>query len=628
MNVTPMTAMTGETITFNASGSSDPENQISEHFWSFGDGSSGTGEAVDHIYDDDGWYTDRLTVVDQDDATSYGEIVINIMNRAPKGKAEATPTETLTLEDVTFKATGSHDDDGYVLWYRWNFDDGTTSFGETVVHAFKDDGTYQVMLTVTDDDGTESSTTLEVNVENRAPVSIAGHNQTTRTGIPARFDGRGSFDMDGTVVLYKWEFGDGETATGPVVTHAFPSPRSFIVWLEVTDDDGATSRNNLTMVIENVKPVAKITGTLTVFSGDDVELDATSSYDLDGDIVDFIWDMGDGESEVGPVVRHTYDAIGAYTVTLTIEDDGLLNGGLKDTTQVIVTVLNRRPSAVISASFLKLLTGDSLEMDGTGSSDPDGSVIDHTWIFGDGAVAHGSKVTHVYTDNGIFMVVLTVTDDAGGTDSISTFIQVENRPPLPAIETVQEVLTLVQVDMTAEGTLDPDGSIDGYFWDFGDGNSANGWNVSHTFAIAGNYTLRLTVMDDDGRTSNANVTINVVNRGPIAIGSVVSSIYVNSTVRYDATESYDIDGILSAWLWEFGDGHTDIGRAAFHRYTEEGTYQWNLTVVADRAEKHSGSIRESTARQTNLQRTMTEIMTPSSQDPALYWLRWPWVWSQ
>jgi PKD repeat protein len=591
--VDPSSAYTGEVVTFNASNSSDPENQISQYFWSFGDGASATGAIVTHVYDDDGVYTVRLTVVDEDSATAYGEISITILNRPPKAKAEASPLEVLTLEEVTFTGTGSHDDDGHVLWYRWDFGDGSTSYGGTVVHSFSDDGTYSVILTVTDDDGSEASTTVEVTVGNRAPISIAGPDQTTRTGIPLRLDGRASYDVDGTIVLYKWEFGDGETATGSVVTHAFPTSKSFMVWLEVTDDDGATARSNLTVAVENVKPVARITGTFTVLSGEEVKLDGSSSYDLDGTIVDYLWDLGDGSSDVGRVVQHTYADVGTYIVTLTVEDDGEVTGGLKDTTQVTVTVLNRLPRAVASTTSTKLPTGETLELDGTGSSDPDGKVEVYTWIFGDGSVAYGPRVTHVYDDNGIFMVVLTVADDDGGTDSTSLFIQVENRPPLAAIQGAEEVLTLTHIDFTAEGSLDSDGYIDGYFWDFGDGNGANGWNVSHTFASAGNYTVRLTVIDDDGRTSSTNITVGVVNRPPVAVASVIVSTVVNATVMFDADGSEDLDGIVSALIWEFGDGETDEGREAYHKFTEEGIYRWNLTVVDDRDEKHtvSGSIQ-------------------------------------
>jgi PKD repeat protein len=576
--VSPTVAYTGQSVSFDGSNSSDPENQIASYYWSFGDGSSSTGAKVSHTYDDDGWYTVRLTVMDQDATSSFLELVVKVLNRVPVAMGDATPAQVSTMEEVTFDGTSSKDEDGTVLWFRWDFGDGTYGFGRTAVHEFADGGVYNVRLTVTDDDGGEASTTVEVTVSNRKPVAVAGDDQQTRTGIPIRFDGRGSYDLDGSIAMYHWDFDDGSSTDGSVVSHSFPTYGTFTVVLTVTDDDGATTQDNLTVVVDNVEPVARISGVDHVLSGDEIQLDGTGSYDLDGNIVEYRWSMGDGSSqELGPILEHRYTKVGKYTVTLTVEDDG----GLTSSVQMVVEVLNRRPVASISASSMVIATGDSEQLDGRGSSDPDGSIKTYTWIFGDGSVAYGPQVTHVYEDDGVYMVVLTVTDDMGGTDSTSVFVQVENRPPLPAIESPAETSTLVAVLMTAEGTLDPDGVIDGYFWDFGDGAGENGWNVTHVYSTAGTYTVRLTVMDDDGRTATTSEVIQVTNRAPEAIGEAPSSSLENSTVKFDASGSYDPDGILSTWEWDFGDEKTGDGREAYHRYLDSGTYVWTLTVTDD-----------------------------------------------
>ncbi len=583
--INPLVTYTGDIVIFNGSNSSDPENQIAEYYWSFGDGESATGPIVTHVYQDDSWYTARLTVIDQDATTSFLEVIVKVMNRLPIPKAEATPATAKTLDSMTFKGTMSEDPDGRVLWFHWDFGDGATGFGDIVDHAYSDDGTYTVTLTVTDDDGAEASHSVQVEVTNRAPFAMAGNGQTTQTGIPVRLDGRQSYDLDGDVVKYLWDFGDETTATGPVVTHSFPTYGTFLVELMVTDDDGDTSTSNLTVIVQNVQPVAKFTGNTRILSGQTLELDGSDSYDLDGLIAkaDYKWDMGDGTSKVGILVQYQYDSVGTYTVILTVEDDG----GLTSTYTRMVEVLNRMPSAQISASQRVLSTGDSLDLDGSGSMDPDGSVKDFTWIYGDGSVAYGRQVSYIYGDDGIYMVVLTVTDDLGGTDSTSVFIQVENRPPMPAIVGPDTVQTLTSVEFTAEGTLDPDGRVEGHFWDFGDGNSGNGWNVSHEYITSGIYTVSLIVLDDDGRSAITNVSIVVINRPPIVEAEAPLEATQNTTVNFNATRSYDPDGLITEWQWDFGDDRTGEGRDTYHRYIEVGTYTWVLTVVDD-----SGAIKE------------------------------------
>jgi PKD repeat protein len=578
INVTFTTVYTGETITFDGSNSTDPENQIANFYWSFGDGESDTGPTVTHSYDDDGLYNVRLTVIDEDSTSSFMELMVKVLNRDPIAKAEAGPSDVKTLEDLTFTGESSKDEDGTILWYHWDFDDGSMGYGMTVVHAYRDDGHYSVTLTVTDDDGGEATHTISVLVGNRAPFAVAGDDQTTQTGIPVRLDGRGSFDMDGYIAQYHWDFGDETSTDGSVVTHSFPMYGTFVVELTVTDDDGMTAKGNLTVTVSNVEPVARMSGPTRVLSGESVELDGTSSYDLDGTIDELTWDWGDGSTfGEGLIDDHIYDNVGTYIVTLTVKDDGDLTSSIS----MVIEVLNRRPIASATASTNLLLTGGTVKMDGTASSDPDGTVRTYTWIFGDGSVAYGSSVNHVYSDNGIYMVVLTVTDDLGGTDSTSMFIQVENRPPLPAIESPEESLTLLAVDLTAEGSLDPDGDISGYFWDFGDGSGQSGWNVTHVYATGGTYTIRMTVMDDDGRTATTNVTIDIINRPPVAMGEAPKFSMENSTVKFEAIGSHDPDGILSTWEWDFGDDRTGEGHQAYHRYINSGTYLWVLTVTDD-----------------------------------------------
>jgi PKD repeat protein len=578
LNVTPSSAFTGEELVFNGSASTDPENQISSYFWSFGDGGSDTGPIVRHIYEDDGKYTVRLTVVDEDGVASYAEVSVTINNRPPEAWASALATEVKTLEDVTFSSEGSKDVDGRVMWYQWDFGDGDVAFGPSASHAFRDDGVYQVTLTVIDDDGDEATAIVEMTVLNRPPTAIPGEDVNTVTGSAVRLDGRASFDVDGQVVEWRWDFGDGVKATGPVVTHAFGDQLDYVVTLVVVDDDGETDSANLTVFVENVGPVAVVSGDLRVYTGEPVKLDGTNSYDLDGYISSYEWDFGDGVPKQLPKVEHTYQETGSHTVVLTVEDDG----GLKSSISVTVLVRNRPPKALATADLTQVLTGDTISLDGTGSSDSDGSVVGYTWIFGDGAVAYGPRVSHVYKGDGIYMVVLTVEDDEAGADSTSLFIQVDNRPPIPAAVGPETTMTLDEVPFSAEGTVDPDGVISAFYWDFGDGSTGTGFNLSHVYDVAGNYTVRLTVLDDDSRTATTTIQIRVDNRPPNAQADVMETAYVNATVRYDGSASSDPDGLISKWVWDFGDGVTEEARVAYHTYNAPDVYNWTLKVYDDK----------------------------------------------
>ena len=578
INATLASALTGVELSFDGSNSTDPENQISEHIWSFGDGGSATGAAVKHTFVDDGWYVVRLTVVDQDGASASTELLVTILNRPPSASASAQPAEALTADDITFGSEGTSDPDGRPLWYCWDLGDGMVAFGATVVHAYADSGVYTVTLTVTDDDGAEGTATVTVKALNRPPVVAALPDVATVTGALVRLDGRGATDPDGSVVEWRWDFGDGTTGLGPLGSHAYGRTGTYNVTLTVVDDDGATASTFAHVTVRNVAPVAKVTGALTVLSGEEVSLSGTQSHDLDGTITEFRWNLGDGTTSLGPTVRHAYARVGTYKVRLVVVDDG----GLESSADVEVRVLNRAPHAKVTASPTILLTSDTVSFDGRTSTDPDGTIVDWTWIFGDGSLAHGSSVGHSYAADGVYMVVLTVLDDAGGADSTSVFVQVENRPPVPVASGPATSITLVAVGFSGANSTDPDGTVGRWFWDFGDGRTADGVTVSHAYDAPGEYTVRLTVMDDDSRTMTTTIGIDIANRPPAASATVVRSAYVNETVRFDCAASQDPDGLVSKWIWYFGDGSDGEGRETFHEYLTPGTYSWNLTVIDDR----------------------------------------------
>ena len=149
-------------------------------------------------------------------------------------------------------------------------------------HAYSDDGNYTVTLTATDDDGDTASTTATKTVLNRPPVSIFTESaETVYTSEVITFNASGSYDPDGTIVSYFWDFGDGTNTTGVTVSYAYTTNGTFIVTLTVTDDDGATASINAT---KTVLPSAPLVALFTesaeiVYAWKAVAFNANNSYD-------------------------------------------------------------------------------------------------------------------------------------------------------------------------------------------------------------------------------------------------------------------------------------------------------------------------------------------------------------
>ncbi|PVX24545.1 MAG: hypothetical protein CW691_07460, partial [Candidatus Bathyarchaeum sp.] len=259
--------------------------------------------------------------------TSTFSYSVRELNRPPTADF-SSPSIVYTGEVVDVDASASYDADGYITSYSWDFGDGTTGSGVTASHSYVDDGEYTIMLTVTDNKGTSDTKTATITVQNRPPVAdLTTSGATINKQETVTFDASPSYDPDGTIVAYSWNFGDGNTATGVSVSHSYENSNVYTVTLTVTDNDGAKDTTTATKTVTNQSPVAIFTESAeTVDAEDSISFDATESYDPDGTIVIYTWDFGNGNTATGITTDHTYTQAGTYTVTLTVTDnDGATN---------------------------------------------------------------------------------------------------------------------------------------------------------------------------------------------------------------------------------------------------------------------------------------------------------------
>ncbi|NIN33952.1 MAG: PKD domain-containing protein, partial [Gammaproteobacteria bacterium] len=446
----------------------------------FGDGTNGTGIVVNNSYAQDGNYTVTLSVTDDDGATASMSAVKTVLNRPPVAVFAESADIVFTDDSITFNAGDSYDPDGVIVSYLWDFGDGT-SIGSVVivVYAYADDGNYTVTLTVTDDDGATASATAIKTVLNRSPVaSFTESAETVYTSDVVTFNASDSYDSDGSIVSHFWDFGDSSNATGSVVDHAYADDGNYTVTLTVTDDDGATDSVSATKTVLNKSPVASFTeSAATVYTGNSINFNASDSYDPDGNIINYLWDFGDGSNTTGEVASHSYTDDGNYTVTLTVTDDD----GAADSATSLKTVLNRSPVATFTESSETVYTSETITFNASNSYDPDGTVVGYFWNFGDGTNATGETASHSYTDDGNYTITLTVTDDDGATATSTAAKTVLNRPPVPSFsESAETVYTGEYITFNASDCYDSDGWIVEYFWDFGDGSNATDVVVVHS----------------------------------------------------------------------------------------------------------------------------------------------------
>ena len=244
--VTP--AADNEPVVFNATQSTSTTGTIVQWLWNFGDGSTGSGEIVQHAYRNPGTFPVTLTVIDSIGASNSTTQNVTIGQGAlPTAVILTSPTNPVLNQSVNFNATTSRPAPGRTIRsYEWDFGDGSRGSGATTTHAYTTTGTFTVVLTVTDDVGRFSTATTSITVGQGNPTADFTFNPSApRSGQQVTFDGSPSRAASGrTIVSYSWSFGDGGSGTGQSVVHTFvgvTTTTTFNVLLTVTDSAGQTS---------------------------------------------------------------------------------------------------------------------------------------------------------------------------------------------------------------------------------------------------------------------------------------------------------------------------------------------------------------------------------------------------
>ncbi|MFQ5489803.1 MAG: PKD domain-containing protein, partial [Phycisphaerae bacterium] len=430
------------------------------------------------------------------------------------------------------------------------------------------------------------------------------------------FDGRASIANGARDLSYSWSFGDGSPdASGPEVSHTFEVPGNFVVTLTVSDVDDPSSLDtaDIEIRVKNGKPIADIEA--VVLTADfgfpfDVQFSAAGSSDPEDLPLTYFWDFDDGRGststqEVPPRHRYFEDPAnpGPYTAVVTLQVTD--SAGERDVASITLTPGNSPPKAQFTANPPSGVVPLEVQFDATASSDgetPNNQLV-FEWNFDDPGSAGndtttGQTASHTFAKVGEYNVQLTVRDGNNAEATASRTVvgldpSVAGEVPTAVIVPLSAITGTAPLVVTvdASGSSDPQNDALSYSWNFGDPNSG-GLNTAttvvadHTYAVAGTFTISLTVSDGQ-HTGLATLVVTVTAEDEEVENQPPSASFTADptegdaplTVTFDASGSSDPDGDALNFFWNFGDGSSDDGLQAVHTYSLPGTYTVTLTAV-------------------------------------------------
>ncbi len=400
------------------------------------------------------------------------------------------------------------------------------------------------------------------------------------------FDGTASFDPNNDKLSFFWDFGDSTTSAEPVVTHVFEKGGEYKVSLTVKDTSGldCDSSSTTQTIKVNLPPAPAFICPEKVCVNQAVNFDASATADDTPETLSYVWDFTDGASLEGRQITRKFDKGGTYTVKLTVNDNANTVCSKSSISKTII--VNTPPNARSGGDIRMCIPADkdySVVFDAGRSSDPDGDSLSYSWDFGDGQTASGKKVTHVYKTGGNYISKLTVDDGRGLDCSASQEVAsvILNKQPVAVAGEDKIACPGTGVVFDGSGSSDADGDSLTYSWDFGDGASAQGAQVEHSFEKPGKYRVALSV-DDNMQTScsSATASLNVtVNTPPKAALEKPAPACLGDKVVFDASRTRGADTDGYKYTWDFGDGTVIEGpKKVTHEYKKGGKYAVKVTV--------------------------------------------------
>ncbi len=315
--------------------------------------------------------------------------------------ADAGADQTLFVGDtVQLDGSASSDVDGDPLSFEWSFAEvplgsaATLSDSNAVDPTFLIDlpGIYELELIVNDGTVDSAPDTVTISTENSPPVADAGPDQSVFVTDTVQLDGSASSDVDGDLLTFSWSFfslPEESTATLSDPLALMPTfyvdlPGTYVLELIVNDGTVDSAPDTVTISTENSPPAANAGPDQTVFVTDIVLLDGSGSSDVDGDVLSYAWSFvsvpeGSGASLSDPtVVDPTFevDLPGTYVLQLIVNDGTVASAA--DST--VITTENSRPVADAGPDQ-EVYVGQSVTLDGSGSSDADNDPLTFWWTF-------------------------------------------------------------------------------------------------------------------------------------------------------------------------------------------------------------------------------------------------------
>lgn len=536
-------------------------NNPTQWKWDLGNGTVSFLQNPSVTYFNAGEYTIKLIVSNNSGSDTIIKTKYISVFAAPKVAFSSNTTAgcfplPVQLTNQTNVNNGTAD-----IW-QWDFGDGASSNIKEPTHIYATAGFYNVTLRARNNNNCATTLYKTKYIQVYTGVKAAFTNSTPNNcTVPVNIDFKNLSTGSG-ILSSQWSFGDSTFSSQTSPSHVYTTVGSYTVKLITTNSNGCTD----TITKLNAIVAGKVTASFITSDTVCVQQSFLINNNSNPTPLSNSWNFGDGTVASTQNPLKTYTTPGKYTIKL-IAGFGACTDSFYKT--VMVTP---KPTAAFTANTI-VACSTPQTVNFTNHSTHETAWF---WDFGDGTTSNWQTPSHTYTSTGNFTVKLVVTNANGCSDTIQKTNLIQIQKPVVSLTNLPDS-GCVPFTKTFSSTTSSLDAVTGYFWNFGDGNTASTATPTHTYTVAGAFTVSVIITTAGGCKDTAIMqkAITASIQPVVNFSATPTTACAKTTIQFTDLST----GTATSWLWNFGDGSFSNAQNPSHMYSDTGKFSVQLTVT-------------------------------------------------
>jgi gliding motility-associated-like protein len=539
-------------------------------FWDFGDGQSGSGLKVSHVYINGGNYSAIMVMTGSDGCIDSAVKSIAVRPR-PQVSWSVDDSDQCENDNIFTFTNASTISSGSVTHF-WDFGNGSTTTLIDRAEVYNSTGNYRVKLIETSNLGCADSVSKTMYVRPKPnPVFVV--NDTSQCVNNGNYIFTNSSNVAYGTFLSQWQFGDGNVSSTKSPSHAYTVAGTYNVQMRVTSNYGCRdSVLHQVLVFHKPDPAFTIDDSGQCLNGNNYTF--TDGSNIGSGTFTSLWNYGDGNTSTSVNASHVYTTADTFYIKLKLTSNyGCVDSAIKQ----VAVYPKPTPAFGINKTDQCINAQSIIYTNGSSISSGNFSSL---WSFGDGNSSAQNNATHIYADTGSYITKLVVTSSFDCKDSIEHSLMIRPKPvPDFAIFDTDQCVT-GNIFQFTNGSNIHYGQLN-YLWSFGDGKTDTSSSTSHTYQAHGTYQVKLKVYSDRGCVDSLTKTV-IVRPKPKSNFTINDSDQCENIQNFVVTQAATVPYGSLTYDWDFGDGTVYSGAAPSSKvYSVSGVYPVQLAVASN-----------------------------------------------